>query len=84
MVSSWREEKGMDHLMPFFIRGRGEEHHRHLSHQGVFCRTCELGLHVAIQANPKCIQVQHIVPEVTIPPEVTPENVTTYIVDSGG
>lgn len=26
--------------------------------------------------------VQHIVPEVTIPPEVTPENVTTYIVDS--
>lgn len=23
-------------------------------------------------------------PEVTIPPEVTPENVTTYIVDSGG
>ncbi|PBK74928.1 mitochondrial Rho GTPase [Armillaria solidipes] len=27
--------------------------------------------------------VQHIVPEVTIPPEVTPENVTTYIVDSG-
>jgi Ras family protein T1 len=29
-------------------------------------------------------QVQHIVPEVTIPPEVTPENVTTYIVDSGG
>ncbi|KAJ7212008.1 EF hand associated-domain-containing protein [Mycena pura] len=28
-------------------------------------------------------RVQHIVPEVTIPPEVTPENVTTYIVDSG-
>ncbi|KIJ54421.1 hypothetical protein M422DRAFT_58414 [Sphaerobolus stellatus SS14] len=28
-------------------------------------------------------QVQHIVPEVTIPPEVTPENVTTYIVDTG-
>jgi Ras family protein T1 len=28
-------------------------------------------------------QVQHIVPEVTIPPEVTPEKVTTYIVDSG-
>ncbi|TCD70911.1 ERMES complex Ca(2+)-binding regulatory GTPase gem1 [Steccherinum ochraceum] len=27
--------------------------------------------------------VQHIVPEVTIPPEVTPEDVTTYIVDSG-
>ncbi|KAG8738236.1 ERMES complex Ca(2+)-binding regulatory GTPase gem1 [Ceratobasidium sp. 428] len=26
--------------------------------------------------------VQHVVPEVTIPPEVTPENVTTYIVDS--
>jgi Ras family protein T1 len=24
------------------------------------------------------------VPEVTIPPEVTPENVTTYIVDSSG
>ena len=30
------------------------------------------------------LQVQHIIPEVTIPPEVTPENVTTYIVDSGG
>ena len=29
-------------------------------------------------------QVQHLVPEVTISPEVTPENVTTYIVDSGG
>ena len=28
--------------------------------------------------------MQHIVPEVTIPPEVTPENVTTYIVDTGG
>lgn len=27
--------------------------------------------------------VQHVVPEVTISPEVTPENVTTYIVDSG-
>ncbi|KAJ3532773.1 hypothetical protein NM688_g7374 [Phlebia brevispora] len=27
--------------------------------------------------------VQHVVPEVTIPPEVTPENITTYIVDSG-
>jgi hypothetical protein len=35
----------------FFVRGRGEEHHRHLSHQGVFCRSCELGLHVAVQAN---------------------------------
>ena len=27
--------------------------------------------------------MQHVVPEVTIPPEVTPENVTTYIVDTG-
>jgi len=27
-------------------------------------------------------QVQHVVPEVTIPPEVTPENVTTTIVDT--
>ncbi|KAI9592050.1 mitochondrial Rho 1 [Syncephalis fuscata] len=26
--------------------------------------------------------VQHVVPEVTIPPEITPENVTTHIVDS--
>ena len=79
-----RSERYMDRLMPFLTRGRGEEYHRHLSHQGVICRTCELGLHVAVQANLKCIQVQHIVPEVTIPPEVTPENVTTYIVDSGG
>ncbi|GJJ13272.1 ERMES complex Ca(2+)-binding regulatory GTPasegem1 [Clathrus columnatus] len=29
------------------------------------------------------MQVQHVIPEVTIPPEVTPENVTTYIVDTG-
>ncbi len=29
-------------------------------------------------------QVQHVVPEVTISPEFTSENVTTYIVDSGG
>ena len=28
------------------------------------------------------LQIQHVVPEVTIPPEVTPENVTTHIVDS--
>ncbi|KAG9315796.1 EF hand associated-domain-containing protein [Chiua virens] len=34
-------------------------------------------------ASPHPFQVQHVVPEVTIPPEVTPENVTTYIVDSG-
>jgi len=27
-------------------------------------------------------ELQHVVPEVTIPPEVTPENVTTHIVDS--
>ncbi|KAG9306215.1 hypothetical protein G9A89_016119 [Geosiphon pyriformis] len=26
--------------------------------------------------------IQHVVPEVTIPPEITPENVTTHIVDS--
>ncbi|KAF9303061.1 ERMES complex Ca(2+)-binding regulatory GTPase gem1 [Mortierella antarctica] len=26
--------------------------------------------------------VQHVIPEVTIPPEVTPDNVTTHIVDS--
>ncbi|CAG8771108.1 353_t:CDS:2, partial [Gigaspora rosea] len=25
--------------------------------------------------------IQHVVPEVTIPPEVTPENVITHIVD---
>ena len=30
------------------------------------------------------LQVQHVVPEVTIPPEVTPGDVTTYVVDSGG
>lgn len=28
-------------------------------------------------------QVQKVIPEVTIPPEVTPENITTYIVDTG-
>ena len=70
--------------MPFFIRGRGEKHHRHLSHQGVFCHTCKLILHVAIPSQPQCIQVQHIVLEVTILPEVTLENATTYIIDSRG
>ena len=30
------------------------------------------------------LQVQHVVPEVTISPEFTSENVSTYIVDSGG
>jgi Ras family protein T1 len=29
------------------------------------------------------VQVQHVVPEVMIPPEVTPENVTTFIIDTG-
>jgi len=30
------------------------------------------------------MKIQHVVPEVTIPPEVTGDNVTTYIVDSSG
>jgi hypothetical protein len=38
-------------LMPWFVRGRGEEHHRHLSHQGVLCRTCELTLRASDQTN---------------------------------
>jgi len=42
-------------LMRWLIRGRGEEHHRHLSHQRVFCRTCEFTLHVSDQANVQCI-----------------------------
>lgn len=29
-------------------------------------------------------KVQHLIPEVTIPPEVTPENVTMHIMDSSG
>lgn len=33
---------------------------------------------------PECAQIQHVVPEVTIPPEWTREKVTTRIVDSSG
>ncbi|KAJ1507361.1 ERMES complex Ca(2+)-binding regulatory GTPase gem1 [Coelomomyces lativittatus] len=29
-------------------------------------------------------EVQHVLPEFTVPPEATPENITTYIVDSSG
>ena len=43
-----------------------------------------LSLFIIITNTPSLPQVQHVVPEVTISPEVTPENVTTYIVDSGG
>ena len=65
-------------------RGGGEEHDYYLADQGVLCAACML--RAALQNGSQCslLQVQHIVPEVTIPPEVTPENVTTYIVDSGG
>lgn len=63
-----------------------EEHHHHVSHQGSFRRTCTSSLQIvaALCSSDHPFQVQHVVPEVTIPPEVTPENVTTYIVDSGG
>lgn len=40
--------------------------------------------YVSLYSLDSILQVQHVVPEVTIPPEVTPQNVTTYIVDSGG
>jgi hypothetical protein len=35
-----------------------------------------------LQTGLTSFQVQHVVPEVTIPPEITPENVTTSIVDT--
>ncbi|KAG8214580.1 hypothetical protein J3R82DRAFT_9643 [Butyriboletus roseoflavus] len=63
-------------------RRRREEHHHHVSHQGGFRRTCTFSS-VALRSSAYPLQVQHVVPEVTIPPEVTPENVTTHIIDSG-
>lgn len=68
-------------------RGCREEHNCDLSHQRSFCRPCawpNYCLQSDLTHRHPLPQVQHIVPEVTIPPEVTPENVTTYIVDSGG
>ena len=67
-------------------RRRRQVHNHHVSHKGVFYLQCVStpchwrcsGLTTLLQP-----QVQHIVPEVTIPPEVTPEKVTTYIVDTG-
>lgn len=80
-------------------RGCREEHHSHLAHQGILRSACTsvylTRAHSTLTwrgrppqfsrsvLHPPAVQVQHIVPEVTIPPEVTPENVTTYIVDSG-
>lgn len=65
------------------IRWSRQEHHHHFSHKGSLrcTRTFQLPWP---RASAYLLQVQHVVPEVTIPPEVTPENVTTYIVDSGG
>src|SRR5258706_15908357 len=67
-------------------RGRRQEHHRHFAHQRILRGSSETSFLPVdpTLANESCPQVQHVVPEVTIPPEVTPENVTTYIVDSGG
>lgn len=65
-------------------RGGGEEHDYYLADQGVLCAACMSRAAPHNGSRGSLLQVQHIVPEVTIPPEVTPENVTTYIVDSGG
>lgn len=67
----------------FRNRGCREEYHCDFSDKRVVRgpRTC---IHCDLFQISQQQQVQHIVPEVTIPPEVTPENVTTYIVDSGG
>lgn len=75
-------------VTPFriLIRGCREEHHRYFTYKGVVCGTCELFIDCyihGISQKYRPLKVQHVVPEVTIPPEVTPENVTTYIVDSG-
>lgn len=66
-------------------RGCRQEHDRHVVHQGGVCTTRKSSLHsYSSPLDRVCSsQVQHVVPEVTIPPEVTPENVTTYIVDTG-
>lgn len=71
-----------------FCRGSWEEHYRHFLDKGIIRIPCQSSVS-ALSKGARCTQrrrgqVQHIVPEVTIPPEVTPENVTTYIVDSGG
>lgn len=66
-----------------------KEHNYHLFNQRVVCCACACAAFRYYQSQSELtggliLQVQHIVPEVTIPPEVTPENVTTYIVDTGG
>lgn len=70
---------------PCPCRGRRQKHNSHVSNQGVLRSSCVSKI-FDLDLSPKgsYYQVQHVVPEVTIPPEVTPENVTTYIVDSGG
>lgn len=77
-------------------RRRREKHHSHVAHQRILRAACMSPVPLArsnclaltqrrrFHPTPHLLpQVQHVVPEVTIPPEVTPENVTTYIVDSG-
>lgn len=51
-----------------------------MSHMSVFSQRTAFEIRLV---HTFILQVQHVVPEVTIPPEVTPESVTTYIVDSG-
>ena len=65
-------------------RGCGQEYYYHIPDQRVLCCTRMSPLSSVCSSRSLSLQVQHVVPEVTIPPEVTPENVTTYIVDSGG
>lgn len=65
-------------------RGCREKYDHNFTNQGVLRATCKQGniqCRIGVVLNSK--KVQHVVPEVTIPPETTPENVTTYIVDSG-
>lgn len=65
-------------------RGCREKYDHYFTNQRVFRATCKQVLALPYPVTVlNSIKVQHVVPEVTIPPETTPENVTTYIVDSG-
>lgn len=67
------------------FRGCWQKHDSDVFDQRIFRGSSNPPLKImSLQLTPSHPQVQHVVPEVTIPPEVTPENVTTYIVDSGG
>jgi hypothetical protein len=58
-------------------RWRGQIDANYVAHQGKIRSKC-----MFLREHDSFYEIQHVVPEVTIPPEVTPEKVATHIVDS--